>query len=678
MIKKKRFTAIMLASVMLLSLAGCTGRDDTSDIQSTEEAPEVTDADAQSSGGSGADAGDVLDKLTGPGLAGSGGSEQAAVTGDDQYILSRSENAQRFYTVDSAGNMTGSYDRDEIKAMVGGRGSDYVRLYDEENCWYADELIAFDGRFLYFTAYERYGSETGSSYVAYAIDTTDYEPYLLWRSKADDGSYIDSAEYYDGALHVSVNFGRNTEGHLTKRFENCYSFDENANAFTETSAGLEALFDAAVASDYNVLDCKGYYADGSKCFAHILDDTGWILAMKDEEYIRVTADGEIIPIKPLLDEGYPTVATYDEDYIYFTCWDSDTYNNVLYSYDVGRQKARSLTLPEEAVTVLGYLDGALYYSVQTVETYGYPCNTVYAYRGTENRSEEVYDATSEPGVHISPGTEGFRIIGDRIYYVAFESDRLEWVSTEAHASDEAYKPTGCAEEDINAFRYGRVEGSSAEWKCPYCGTTLFKYYVENFVPDDECSPNADKIADFFMKKRDEFLGSMEESDYAPTDESDCEYHLEYPVQNCITDDLNVGNVEMLASGKYMTVSMYGYWYGGGAHGYPSREQYLFDVQSGEQITIGDLYKGTEEEYKRIVAEATQEDFLTYTYENSPYFSSDSNEVYNQAYEEASFDNPNIEFDEEGVTIFYPPYDMGAYASGYIDVKIPYERLNINL
>ena len=676
---KKRFIVTTLTAVMVLSLAGC-GKEE---VPAAPDAgiPETVEEQAgetQDANGSSGDSKAVLDMLRGAGAGEIETDADTASADDGEYLLSKNPNARIFYTVDSAGNVTGTYDRDEIIAGVGDRGSDYVRLYDKQSDWYSDDLIAYDGRFLYFKSYQKYGNDTDYSYVVYAVDTKDYEPYLLWKSEPGDGSYIDVAEYYKGALHVSVNCSRNAEGHLSDRFENCYTFDEAGQKFVETGSGLEDLFAAAIARDYNVQGRIAYYADGRQCYSHALDEVGWILAMNEGEYGRLTADGQFTPIKPLWSDGYPYVVTYDDDYIYFTCWDTDSSCNILYCYDVGRERARALTIPAEEVTVLGYLDGKLYYSIRTMEEYGYPVNTVYSYSGGSNRSEQLYAADSVPGAQFTPGIEGFRIIGGRIYYITFDTDRLEWVSADAHTSDEAYKSTGCVVEEVNAFKYGTVESSSEESACPYCGTTLFRYYSENFVLDDEYSANASVINDFLRQRRDEFFGGMENSDYAPADDSDCEYHLEYPTQNCITDDMMVGDVEMLAGGKLMTVSMNGYWYGGGAHGYPNREQYLFDLKTGERITIGDLYKGTEEEYKRIVAEATKEDFLSYTYDNSPYFSNDSNEVYNQAYGEASFDSPNIEYDGEGVTIIYPPYDMGSYAAGYIEVRIPYDRLNINL
>ena len=661
-------------------MAGCTGKD-TTEIPDTDTSAE-TDADQSTQADAGNDAADsaaMLERLRGLNSGLETGIESAATAADNgEYILSRYLYSQFFHTVDDAGNVTGTFDRDEIAEKIGDRGSRYVNMYDSQGDYYSGTLCGYDGRFLYFNTYEIVGTDSTNSYVVYAIDTTDYEPYLIWRSQPDDGTYIDVVEYYKGALHVAVSHSRDDEGHMGERFENCYTFDEAKKLFTETSAGIEAVFEAAYTKNYNVVSRMGYTADDKQCFAHALDEVGWVLGMNDGEYARITADGEVIPIAPLIDDDYPYIATYDDRYIYFSNWDSQTYQYMIYCYDVGRERARALTLPEESATVLGFLDGALYYSIQSVPKYGYPVNTIYSYNGGDGRSTQLYEAKAVPGAQFSPGTEGFRIIGDRLYYIAFSQDKLEWVSADAHTPGEDAKPVGCVEEELELFRYGKVDSSSEESKCPYCGTTLYKYYAENFVLDDKYSPHADKINAFLKDRSDAFFGSMDNDAYAPVDDSQCEYHLEYPIQNCITDDLNVGGVAFIGDGKYLTVSMTGYWYGGGAHGYPNRAQYLFDLETGEQITIGDLFAGTEEEFKDLVAQATVDDFLSYPSDSSPYSVGDSRAVYDQAYEEACFDSPNIEFNADSVTVYYPPYDMGPYASGYIEVDIPYQDLNIDM
>lgn len=677
----KKLTAIILTAVLTFALAGCMGKD-TTEIPETGTSTETeVDQSAQTTDGTddAADSAAVLDRLRGLNSGTEDDTAEEAPAADNgEYFLSRYLYSRYFHTIDEAGNVTGTFDRYEIAQKVGDRGSRYVNLYDAQSDFYSGSLCGYDGRFLYFRDYRILGTDSTNSYVVYAVDTTDYEPYLIWRSQPDDGAYIDTVEYYKGALHIAVNHSRDSEGHLSKRYENCYTFDEAKKEFTETSAGLEALFEASIARDYNVMARMGYELNERQCFAHTMDEVGWVLAMNDGEYACITADGEVTPIAPLIDDDYPYIATYDDKYIYFSNWDSSTYKYRIYCYDLGRERARGLTLPEESATVLGYLDGALYYSIESVPEYGYPVHTIYSYNGGDGRSVKLYEAESVPGAQFTPGTEGFRIIGDRLYYIAFSKDKLEWVSADAHTQDDTAKPVGCVEEELELFRYGQVDSSSEESECPYCGTTLYQYYAENFVLDDKYSPNAAKINSFLKDRREAFFGSMDNDEYAPVDDSQCEYHKEYPVQNCITDDLNVGGVEFIGDGKYLAVSMNGYWYGGGAHGYPNREQYLFDLETGEQVTIGDLYTGSEEEYKDLVAQATVDDYLSYSSDTSPYSVGDSRAVYAQAYDEASFDSPNIEFNADSVTVYYPPYDMGPYASGYIEVVIPYQDLNIDM
>ena len=163
----------------------------------------------------------------------------------------------------------------------------------------------------------------------------------------------------------------------------------------------------------------------------------------------------------------------------------------------------------------------------------------------------------------------------------------------------------------------------------------------------------------------------EPSEYAM--EGSCEDHLENPSIWCETVENEVTGVKELGN-HYLAVEYSGYWYGGGAHGYPSIEQYLFDLETGKQLTLKDFYMGSEESFKELVAQKTKEDFLSYEEGYSPYFSDNASAVYNDAYKYASIEGMLTWFYEDGIEVIYPPYDMGPYASGFISVFISYEEL----
>ena len=142
---------------------------------------------------------------------------------------------------------------------------------------------------------------------------------------------------------------------------------------------------------------------------------------------------------------------------------------------------------------------------------------------------------------------------------------------------------------------------------------------------------------------------------------------------CNTVEKEVNKVDILWN-QYLTIDYSGYWYGGGAHGMPSSYQRLFDLTTGEELTLKDIYQGSEKSFKQLVAEKTKEDFLSYEEGYAPYFAEDADMVYEEAYEYAGLTSLNIMFYETGISVLYAPYEMGPYASGFIDVFISYEEL----
>ena len=97
-----------------------------------------------------------------------------------------------------------------------------------------------------------------------------------------------------------------------------------------------------------------------------------------------------------------------------------------------------------------------------------------------------------------------------------------------------------------------------------------------------------------------------------------------------------------------------YSYSGGAHGYSADYYIAFDRKSGKRITIDDIFSD-KSRLKEVLEQKASEDERTYE-------------------DLEMFISPVFLLDEEGITFLYPPYDIGCYASGEIDLNISKEEL----
>ena len=653
---------------MAVSLTGCLGRS-AEPVEDTESEPETVtnEQEADSNASDAPDSEDVLDMLRRHGASDdTGESPEPELNDNGLYVLFRYNSDGGFSLVTEEGEIADSDANIDIVEKIPD-GYEFIRYCTKDDPYALGTLSGADDKFLYFNDFLKIDGDF--AYVAYAIDRNSYKPYLLWRGYGEE--FLDTCEYYKGAFHVAVNLGTDENNKTLGKEEHIYKYNEATDSFDESMAKLDKMFGAARVRDYNVLTFTGINSSDRVCYEHAIDENGWVLASSVSDYAMISGEGEVTPIHGL-NESYMYIPAYDEEHLYYSDTDYDTNINTLTCYDIETEKTKAITDGVDQAYYLGFNNGKVYYYTEKGTEYGFSHNYIYAYDADTDSSTLVYDEASVPGVYLDPGTDSFRMIGDRLWYVGFDGkDKLEWISVDAVEGHNGQLVTGPVVDEISTFKYGTVEAISDSDDCPFCGTTLFKAYAERFVLDGKYSAYADKINAKLKEVQEHFIGTDE--DEGPADESDCEWHLENPMQSCTTDDFNVAAVNMIC-GHYMTVDMSGYWYGGGAHGYPNRNQFLFDLNTGEEVTIKDLYPKSEEEFKTLVAEKTEEDYSSYTYEESPYMAENGEMVYDSAYDEASFETTHVEYFEDGVLIVYPPYDMGSYAAGYIEVFISYEEL----
>lgn len=123
-------------------------------------------------------------------------------------------------------------------------------------------------------------------------------------------------------------------------------------------------------------------------------------------------------------------------------------------------------------------------------------------------------------------------------------------------------------------------------------------------------------------------------------------------------------------GKLINIMQEGYDYYGGAHGMPSWNSMIYDLNTGETKTFGDLFDITEEELDELAVRYVTEHM------------NEIGEYYWDGYEETVKEYTNLKdaqfyLTDEGAVLYYAPYMLAAYASGFQEVTIPYSELKPN-
>ena len=334
-------------------------------------------------------------------------------------------------------------------------------------------------------------------------------------------------------------------------------------------------------------------------------------------------------------------------------------------------------------TILEKRDGYVYY--YTSEDYAYSHTNYYFYRydsvsGTENLLFETMSVPGQP--YVKNGVEGFTVWNDKCYFINYDEGSLWWFVCDLSDDDYALSRLGIVDEYRGIFDVAHVGYEAKSYNCSKCGEVMFEYYVETFTLSDQVVPYAEKMNEYLQEKIWNYIETEEkyaqaELDYetAETDSDElCHFYetreKRFDGTTQYTFSLSGVDVDITC----LEVDISGYEYYGGAHGYPIRERDIFDLQDGSLITIGDICEISEDEFRSLAAEYTVKDYLE---SDGEYFPTDEESLYLTVYDYAGFDCL-MHLNSKGVVIEYSPYFLGPYASGYIEVTIPYKDLGLHL
>ncbi len=552
------------------------------------------------------------------------------------------------YITDEQGNLLHEYDLEKISDQF---SSQKINLDPRDFKFYSDGA-------LYYSCDVYNDGENGDHSVIYAVDPASDKAEVIYQTQNGIMAYY-LDEYKDKLYFETYGQGEdNFIGHCLEK--------KGDMTFEETDFGYNSFLDNdngfIIKQELN----KSYR---SVSVPKILGEVGFVVAEKDNDLYRLYegAEPELIYES---EEGYsPYVYFYDRDKVIFSLCDENYNDSQKYALDVESGKA-DLIVDDKKAVVTDFEDGIVYYSVSEEKGFQNVSMKFYAYDTKALSSKLIRQEDSTPGANgIYDVFTNNSTSGSKIFSLMYEDGAYVWCVTDAKEEPAASKSLGLVAQSFSVFDYGTVEAVNSKYECLDCGTPLSQYYGEKFVLDGRYSEHADEI----NKELADYIdgsANIAQNDTTFADSS-CQEHQEDPDMYCVTDEDRVLDVYVIEN-KYLSVYMSGYWYGGGAHGMPSRGQFLFDLTTGQRLGIKDFYKGSEEEFKQLIASKVKEDFCKEGKEYY-YLAENADEVYSQAYESAALDDRAV-FAENGLDFLFYPYDLGPYSSGFITVHVSYEEL----
>ena len=598
------------------------------------------------------------------------------VSSAETLLLSRRHSSDIIYLVDAGGNLVNEISRRELAENIPESDLSVYRVYNETESsilgsdaeYIRSQAICEGDGFIFFSDHRLSDDNSGYRRIVYAISEDEHKLYPVWEGPS--ASFSSTCDYYNGCIYIDYSLGYDDNGDYLGMAESCFTYDEGTDSFVSQETGIDDVIQAANDAGMRITGACLYTSDPVS-FKRTLDECGFIYGSETDGYYIINAKGKILKIHDTIDGAY--LQYYGPDCFIYQQSDYDQGTTALYIFDVESAVSYQLTGDWPAAGFLGRDGWKYYYYYQTCDEYGIIINHVCEYNYMNGETTDLYEAQTIPGSGISsPGIEEFKVFGGRIYTIDLIDGEIRWMSADITNGRADLQDTGYSSGKVDIFNYGTVDHYSAEASCEDCGTALHQKYTEFFVLDDEYSSYADKINDALSEKAQAFISSGMEGDGDVYD-SPCEDHQEHPSWYRVTEDYNVSKVNIIDD-RYLAVNMSGYWYGGGAHGMPMRNQYLFDLETGEELFFTDFYTGTEEEFKTLIAEKTVEDYERYG-DYPPYYATeDLDQLYEDAYNYACLGESNIEFTDDGIVYYYTPYQMGPYAAGYIEFTIYYVEL----
>lgn len=249
---------------------------------------------------------------------------------------------------------------------------------------------------------------------------------------------------------------------------------------------------------------------------------------------------------------------------------------------------------------------------------------------------------------------------------AMTTEETETVPEAVTAEETGAVPdTGAEQEEGGKLSYQRKK-----WKQSYeleDGTVFLKAEIE-YPEFDDGSETARKLNEFYAQWLEKQRAYLEDGAESPV-ETGREFFSSGEYQPAAAWELISTMGDIKYHGGFFSVLHDSYEYSGGAHGNPSRENFLFRAADGEAVQITDVIGITQEDAESLVKSGFRTMMET---EGEEGFYEDARETL----EAKTLTEIPSYFSDQGVTFYFSPYEIAPYARGYVELTIPYENLGM--
>ena len=413
-------------------------------------------------------------------------------------------------------------------------------------------------------------------------------------------------------------------------------------------------------------------ADRSISTTRLLDEVGYALASSEyqREFVMIQKDGTVTELPQLGAAKDHILKDYDN-------------KGIVYDIGVNGDKVCCIKLDTMEENVIPHItpgttcypmkNGKLCWFSSSDQDKDADVRAKYTYHvyDVESNSDYVLAETNK-----RPGTAYYTeigndlcVCGDNIFIIDVADDKKKWFRVDKEGDNTLLTDMDLTIETINSLKYGTVKYEDGTYNCPSCRKKLGTFYKEYFILRKEYSEhaediNADLKEDFTYAKSEEIENGLEWSSHKCEVNSDKDeiYELEF--------DTTVNDVDII-NDRYLAVDMEReYWCLRGVPPQEDNYQLLYDLETGKRLLNKDIFKGSEDEFKDIVARAIRNFAENEIQEDAR---GNLDEIYQYAYEGISIETADLSYEKDYVIVSYAGEGL-PYSRYPFCIEISYQDL----